>query len=73
VPGSFGKRGGIANAESRARPCGGRGTELRALTEGFKATFAVVGGIAALGVLLALVLFRSQPTIESETLAAVGD
>jgi EmrB/QacA subfamily drug resistance transporter len=48
----------------------GREGELQALTEGFQAAFAVAVGIAALGALLALVLFRPRSPIESEALAA---
>jgi EmrB/QacA subfamily drug resistance transporter len=40
----------------------GSEAELRALTEGFQAAFAVAVGIAALGVLLALALFRPRAT-----------
>jgi EmrB/QacA subfamily drug resistance transporter len=48
----------------------GREGELLALTEGFQAAFAVAVGIAALGVLLALLLFRPQPATEGEAVAA---
>jgi EmrB/QacA subfamily drug resistance transporter len=39
----------------------GHEAELRAMTEGFQTAFAVAVGIAALGVLLALTLFRARP------------
>jgi EmrB/QacA subfamily drug resistance transporter len=48
----------------------GRANELQALTDGYQAAFAVAVGIAALGVLLALVLFRTKRPSEGEALAA---
>jgi EmrB/QacA subfamily drug resistance transporter len=48
----------------------GRDAELQEPTEGFQTAFAVALGIAALGVVLALALFRPRPTIGSEVLAA---
>jgi hypothetical protein len=48
----------------------GREGELQALTEGFQAAFAVALGIATLGVLLALVLFRPRSPSQGEAFAA---
>jgi EmrB/QacA subfamily drug resistance transporter len=60
-------------AVSRARnvPRGaGREAGLRAMTEGFQTAFAVAAGIAALGVLLALLLFRPRRLAEGPTARA---
>jgi EmrB/QacA subfamily drug resistance transporter len=48
----------------------GRASELEAQTEGFQAAFASAVAIAALGVLLALALFRAKAPSEGEALAA---
>jgi hypothetical protein len=45
----------------------GREAGLRAMTEGFRVAFAVAAGIAALGVLLALLLFRPRRLAEGNT------
>jgi MFS family permease len=50
----------------------GRGAELRALTEGFQTAFAVAVGLAALGALLAVLLFRPRALIESPTVGAAA-
>jgi MFS family permease len=51
----------------------GREGEIQPLTEGFQAAFAVAVAIAALGVLLALTLFRPRSPIESETRSTAPD
>jgi EmrB/QacA subfamily drug resistance transporter len=45
----------------------GREAGLRAMTDGFQVAFAVAAGIAALGVLLALLLFRPRRLAEGNT------
>jgi EmrB/QacA subfamily drug resistance transporter len=50
----------------------GREAELHAMTEGFQTAFAVAAGLAALGALLALVLFRQRGLVESPTVGAVS-
>jgi MFS family permease len=60
-------------AVSRARDVphvAGRDAGLRAMTEGFQAAFAVAAGIAALGVLLSLLLFRPRRLAEGSTARA---
>jgi hypothetical protein len=46
--------------------------ELRAMSKGFQTAFAVAVGIAALGVLLALLLSRPQGLFERDTFGAVA-
>jgi MFS family permease len=50
----------------------GHEAELRAMTEGFQTAFAVAVGVAALGALLAVLLFRPRALIESPTVGAVS-
>jgi len=50
----------------------GREAELRAMTEGFQTAFAVAVGIAAVGAVLAVLLFRAQGLVESPTVGAVS-
>jgi EmrB/QacA subfamily drug resistance transporter len=50
----------------------GREAELRAMTEGFQTAFAVAVGIAAVGALLAVLLFRPRGLVESPTVGAVS-
>jgi hypothetical protein len=57
-------------AVSRAHdvpPSAGREAQLRAMTEGFQAAFAVAAGVAGLGALLALPLLRPQRLAECNT------
>jgi MFS family permease len=57
-------------AVSRAHdvpPSAGREAQLRAMTEGFQAAFAVAAGVAGLGALLALLLLRPQRLAECNT------
>jgi EmrB/QacA subfamily drug resistance transporter len=50
----------------------GREAELRAMTEGFQTAFAVAVVIAALGAVLAVLLFRARGLVESPTVGAVS-
>jgi MFS family permease len=50
----------------------GREAELRAMTEGFQAAFAVAVGVAALGALLAVLLFRPRALIETPAVGSVS-
>jgi EmrB/QacA subfamily drug resistance transporter len=50
----------------------GREAELRAMTEGFQTAFAVAVGIAAVGALLAVLLFRPRGLVESPTVGVVS-
>jgi EmrB/QacA subfamily drug resistance transporter len=48
----------------------GHEAELRAMTEGFQTAFAVAVGVAALGALLAVLLFRARGPVENPTVGA---
>lgn len=56
----------VSHAHDELRGAG-REAGLRAMTEGFRVAFAVAAGIAALGVLLALLLFRPRRLAEGNT------
>lgn len=48
----------------------GHEAELRAITEGVQTAFAVAVGVAALGALLAVLLFRARRPVEDPTVGA---
>jgi hypothetical protein len=48
----------------------GREADLRAVTEGFQTAFAIAVGLAALGALLAVSVFRARGLAESPTVGA---
>jgi EmrB/QacA subfamily drug resistance transporter len=56
---------GIATLSTVAVARAGPGAGLRAMTEGFQAAFAVAAGVALLGALLALLLFRPKAPVAS--------